>query len=138
LNPANVLTKDIILEAIQDLHAREQIVTRETIAEHTGLALSIIDDRLGYLVDNGLVLRVQRGVYVPAETHKPARAIACTLIPDGTKVLEVGNTVLVLTPREARMMGELLSGGAQQYAMVEMGHQFARQNAELSIELFTS
>jgi hypothetical protein len=35
-----------VLQAVQDLHAQEQIVTRETLAEFTGLKLAIVDDRL--------------------------------------------------------------------------------------------
>lgn len=83
-------TAEIVLEAIQDLHVREQIVTRETLAELTGLKLTTIDNRLGFLLDNGRIRRVQRGVFVPLEQHKPARPISRTLCPDGTTVLEVG------------------------------------------------
>ena len=38
---------EVVLSAVQDLFAREQIVTRETLAELTGLKLTTIDDRLG-------------------------------------------------------------------------------------------
>ena len=48
---------ETILEAIEDLHNQEQIVTRTTLAELTGLQLSIIDDRLSYLVDSGQISR---------------------------------------------------------------------------------
>ena len=33
----------IVLEAVQDLHGKEQIVTRETLAELTSPTLSVID-----------------------------------------------------------------------------------------------
>ena len=52
----------IILEAVQDLHAQEQVVTRETLHALTELKLSVIDDRVGALIDDGLVVRVQRGL----------------------------------------------------------------------------
>lgn len=125
-------TAETILEAIQDLHAREQIVTRETLAELTGLKLTTIDDRLGYLLDNGKIRRVQRGVFVPMEQHKPARLITRTLLPDGTTVLEIGESVIILSPREARMIGELMAGSSQQYAAIEIGHEAARLNAALA------
>ncbi|WP_211091305.1 hypothetical protein [Pseudothauera rhizosphaerae] len=125
-------TAHIVLEAVQDLHAKEQIVTRETLAEVTGMKLVVIDDRLSYLTDNGNVRRVQRGVYVPVEQHKPARLITRTLLPDGTTVLEIGDeTALVLTPREARMVGELMVGSAQQYAAIQIGQEVERQNNAL-------
>ena len=46
---------ETILEAIEDLHNQEQIVTRETLSQLTGFKLSIVDDRLSYLVDSGLI-----------------------------------------------------------------------------------
>ena len=52
---------EIVLSAVQDLFAREQIVTREILSELTGLKLTTIDDRLGHLVDTGKIRRVQRG-----------------------------------------------------------------------------
>ena len=63
---------EIVFEAIQDLHVHEQIVTREILAELTGLKLTTIDDRLAHLVDNGRIRRVQRGVFVPMEQHRLA------------------------------------------------------------------
>ena len=137
-NTATTPTKpnaEIVLSAVQDLFAREQIVTRETLAELTGLKLTTIDDRLGYLVDNGRIRRVQRGVFVPLEQHKPARPISRTLCPDGTTVLEVGDTVMILSPRESRMIGELMAGSSQQYAAIEIGHEAARLNAVLSAQV---
>jgi hypothetical protein len=128
-------TAETILEAIQDLHAREQVVTREILAEVTGLKLTTIDDRLGYLLDNGRIRRVQRGVFVPMEQHKPARPISRTLCPDGTTVLEIGDAVMILTPRESRMLGEVMTGAAQQFVAIEIGHEGARLNAVLSAQV---
>ena len=126
---------EIVLSAVQDLFAREQIVTRETLAELTGLKLTTIDDRLGHLVDTGKIRRVQRGVFVPLEQHRPARPISRTLCPDGTTVLEVGDTVMILSPRESRMIGELMAGSSQQYAAIEIGHETARLNAALQAQI---
>lgn len=122
----------IILEAVQDLHAQEQVVTRETLNALTGLKLSIIDDRLGALVDDGLVVRVQRGVYVPAETHPPARVISKMLLPDGTVKIDIGDQVLTLTPKEDRMLAQLMAGVVMQTAAIEVGHQSAMMAGELN------
>lgn len=125
----------IILEAIEDLHSQEQIVTRTTLSDLTGLQLSIIDDRLSYLVDTGQIIRVQRGVFVPAIKHRTARMMSKTLLPDGTVSIEIGNAttvVLTLTPREARNLGNLLIGEAMQYANIEMGHHMAILQSEVS------
>ena len=126
---------EIVLSAVQDLFAREQIVTREILSELTGLKLTTIDDRLGHLVDTGKIRRVQRGVFVPLEQHRPARPISRTLCPDGTTVLEVGDTVMILSPRESRMIGELMAGSSQQYAAIEIGHEAARLNAVLQAQI---
>lgn len=128
-------TAEVVLGAIEDLHAREQIVTREILSELTGLKLTTIDDRLGHLVDTGKIRRVQRGVFVPLEQHRPARPISRTLCPDGTTVLEVGDTVMILSPRESRMIGELMAGSSHQYAAIEIGHEAARLNAVLSAQI---
>lgn len=127
---------EIVLEAVQDLHAQEQIVTRETLSEITALKLSVIDDRLSYLVDNGLINRVQRGVFVPAPKHWPARLMTKTILPDGIVSIEIGDDhVIQLTPRENRMLGELMAGAGQQFAAIELGHQTANEMAELYLQL---
>lgn len=134
-------TRELVLEAICDLHEREQIATRETIFQllsvnHEKITQTIVDDRLSTLADDGEIHRIQRGVYVPAITHKPARIISKTMIPGGIVKLEVGDDhVLTLTPREARMIGLLMAGDAQEYAAVEMGHQTAILNSELAAEV---
>lgn len=69
------------------------------------------------------------------EQHKPARPISRTLCPDGTTVLEVGDTVMILSPRESRMIGELMAGSSQQYAAIEIGHEAARLNAVLQAQI---
>lgn len=122
----------IVLEAVQDLHNQEQIVTRETLHGLTGLKLSVIDDRVGALIDDGLVIRVQRGVFMPAEIHPPARAISKTLLPDGTVKIDIGDDVLTLTPREDRMMARLFAGVVMETAAIEVGRQAGIQGSELN------
>ena len=92
----------------------------------------VIDDRVGALIDDGLVVRVQRGVYVPAETHPPARVISKMLLPDGTVKIDIGDQVLTLTPKEDRMLAQLMAGVAMQTAAIEVGHQAALQGGELN------
>lgn len=123
----------VVLEAIEDLHAQEQIVTRTTLADLTGLQLSIIDDRLSYLVDTGQIIRVQRGVFVPAIRHRPSRIMSKMVLPDGAVKIEIGDDeVLTLTPREARNLGNLMVAEAMQYANIEMGHHMAILQSEVS------
>ena len=125
----------LVLEACEDLHAAEQVVTRETLADQTGLKLSVVDDRLCALVDDGKIHRVQRGVFVPAETHPPARPISKTILPGGIVKIEIGDQVLELTPRENRALAELQAGAAAAFAAIEGGHQAAVLASELSVQV---
>ncbi|MEZ2297261.1 hypothetical protein [Variovorax sp. RCC_210] len=128
-------TTALVLEAVQDLFNQEQIVTRETLAELTGLKLSVIDDRLGTLADDGAILRVQRGVYVPAPRHPPARPMSKTVMPDGMVKIEIGDEVLTLTPREDRALANLMAGAAAQAAAIETGRNTALLAAEMGEQI---
>ena len=124
----------IILDAIKDLHCAEQVVTRETLVALTGLKLSIVDDRTGVLINDGRVLRVRRGVFIPAQNFAPSRAISTTYLPDGLVKLEVGDDCLDLTPREARMLGRALSGHAMEFASIQAGHEAVAARAARTVE----
>lgn len=112
-----------IYDAVCELHALEQVATRETVAELTGLKLTVVDDRLGALVDDERLKRVLRGVYVPVEQHPPARPMAKMILPNGTVKIEIGDEVLTLTPKEDRALAMLQAGAATQAAALETGRQ---------------
>jgi len=129
-------TSQLILEAICEMHDLEQVITRETLAAHTGLKLTIIDDRVSDLIDNGHVDRVQRGVFVPAPKHPPARLISKTVLPGGTVKIEIGDDhVITLTPREDRYLANLMAGSLTQLSMIEIGHNASHTASELSLQL---
>ena len=118
-------TKQQILDAIHDLHNAEQLVTREALQEVTGLKLTIIDDRVAVLVDDGAVIRKGRGVFVPAIQHPPARPISKTVMPDGMVKIEIGDDVISLTPREDRTLASIQAGTAVQFAAIETGKELS-------------
>lgn len=60
-----------IYEAVRELQRLEHITTRESVADLTGLPLSIVDDRLRALVDDGELKRFLRGIYEPVEQFGP-------------------------------------------------------------------
>lgn len=111
-NAKSVTSTQRIYDAVCELHQLEQVATRETVAELTGLKLTIVDDRLSWLVGDERIKRVLRGVYVPVEVHPPARAMSKTVLPDGTVKVEIGEDVLTLTPKEDRTLAMLLAGSA--------------------------
>lgn len=128
-------SKEIVFEAVQELYAQEQIVTRETLAELLEMKLSIIDGSLKTLSNDGEIIRVQRGVYIPASTHPEARPVSHTELPDGTVIIDIGDSVFKLTPKEARMLGTMLSGRALQATQIDSGRQTSVLSAELSKRL---
>lgn len=139
---ANVETKssaEKLLEVIQDMHRQEQVVTTEALLSHGDLkdqmTTTQINNRLKYLADNGHIVRVQRGVFVPTEVHAPARPVYLSICPDGAHVLEVGETKLVLTPREARAVGQAMAGAGQQFVAIELGHSATQTTARLARQL---
>ncbi|HFH2978622.1 TPA: hypothetical protein ACGJSI_005610 [Pseudomonas aeruginosa] len=125
-----------VLDAVRELHSQQQIVTRQTLVELTGLKPGVVDDRLSVLVDDLLVLRVERGVFVPAPQFDPPRPITITQIPGGWAKVEISDDhVITLTPAEKRMLGELLAGAAQQFAAIDIGHSNQILAAELALKI---
>ena len=121
-------TKQQILDAINDLPGAEQLVPREARQEVTGLKLTIIDDRVATLVDEGAVIRKGRGVFVPAIQHPPARPISKTVMPDGMVKIENGDNVISLPPREDRTLATIQAGAALQLLGID-SEQHATQVA---------
>ena len=128
----NRTTLQQIFDTVCELHNLEQIVTREAVREATGLPLTTVDDRLAVLVDRGDILRVERGVFVPAVRHPPARPISKTTMPDGSVKIEIGDVVLDLTPREDRHLAGMMAGSAIQLVAVADSTESAAKIADLS------
>lgn len=126
-----------VLDAVQELHAQEQVVTREALAKVLDLPPVVIDDRIGTLINAGMVTRVRRGIYLPAEQHAAARVISKTLLPCGTVKIDIGDEVLTLTPKEDRMLAQIQAGVVLQTASIEAGHHSAMIAADLSLQVKT-
>lgn len=122
-----VSTTQRVLDAVCELCALEQHATRETVAEITGLKLSIVDDRLGTLVDDEKLRRILRGTYVPVISYPPARSISKEVLSDGMVMYEFsndqGSTTLKLTPREDRVLSSLTAGAGAQLVAIEFNRQ---------------
>lgn len=131
-----ITNKQRVLDAVIDLHNQEQVVTRETLSDTLDLKQTIIDDNLSSLVNDDLIHRVQRGVYVPTIKHQPARDIWKRILPCGLVKIEIGgDMVLTLTPKEARMLGSMMMCEAMQYSSIEAGHHAALATAKMDLEL---
>lgn len=128
--------KQMVLDAIIDLSNQEQFATRTMLAETMDLTLSIIDEKLQSLANDGLIYRVQKGVYAPVIKHDVARGIWKRTLPCGSVKLDIGDDiVLLLTPKEARTLGKEMMGDAMQYANIEAGHHAAMTTGRIEREL---
>ena len=108
-----------VLDAVRDLREVDQIATRETVAELTGLKMSVVDDRLRALVDDGKLKRLLRGVYELVETFPEPRELSCTILSNGLVKLELGDLLVSLTPTEARRAARALGGFAEDARVIE-------------------
>lgn len=124
-----------VLEAVQELHGLEQIVTREALIELLDLPATIIDDRVGTLINAGMVTRIRRGIYAPVDTHEATRVISKTLLPDGTVKFDIGDDVLTLTPKEDRMLAQMQAGVVMQAVGIEQSRNAAMITADLALQV---
>lgn len=126
-------TADQVLETARELRAAGQIVTRHVIADLTGLPLSIVDDRIKYLVDTGLLHRLGRGIYEPAHNHPPPRPIYHAVLPDGTHKVEIGDDIVItLCPQEGRTLGHMMAGAAFAFHATELAYQTMERHNDLA------
>lgn len=110
LKPIKITSTQQVLEAAQDLAAQEQDITREALQAATGLSLYIVDERIRVLINDGKMLRLERGRYAPAETFHETRAMSRTILPSGVVKYEIGDMILSLSPQEDRNLADLSAG----------------------------
>lgn len=110
-------TNEIIYQTIVDLTSSNRSASRQVISSIAGIKMSIVDDHIKRMVDDGRLRRVVNGIVELAESVLPDRAVSMTYLPTGGCKLEIGDVCLDLTLREARMVG-LATGG--------IGLQFGR------------
>lgn len=128
-------SKQRVFEAVRELRALEQIATRETVAELTGLKLSVVDDRLRTLVDDDKLKRLLRGIYELVESFPEPRLISKTVLPNGAVVYDIGDDVLTLSPQEARTLAELSMGAAATAVMIQSNNQHLMLATELAAKV---
>ena len=135
--PKAITSTQRVLDAVRDLRELDQIATRETVAELTGLKMGIVDDRLRALVDDGKLKRLLRGVYELVETYPEPRELSCTMLSTGWVKLELGDDMLKLTPTEARRAARALGGFAEDARVIETtrSHLFLATELAAKVEI---
>ena len=130
-----ITSTDRIFDAVRELRSLEQIATRETVAELTELKLTVVDDRLRTLVDDGKLKRLLRGIYELVEEYPATRAISKTVLPTGYVKYDIGDEVITLTPVEDRVLAQLGIGAAGQAVMIQSTNQHLYLATELAAKV---
>ncbi|WP_374257634.1 hypothetical protein [Aquabacterium sp.] len=128
------ITWPVVLAAVKDLRAAEQQASRDVLAKALDVPMTTIDDHITTLLNQNLIYRVTPGVFELVTPMPPARAQSLTLLPDGYAKWEIGDSELLLTPRELRMAAKLFSGHGRDYEQIQVGQELAalRSQAEQS------
>jgi len=104
-----VSNRQVVKQAITDLCTAGRQASRQAICDFTGLKMSIVDDHVKNLKDDGEIRLVVNGIFELVD-QTPDRAVWGGITAEGRYKMEVGDVVLDLTLREARNIG-LLTGG---------------------------
>ncbi|GKS91209.1 hypothetical protein [Acidovorax sp. SUPP2539] len=138
MSTAEKTTAQIIWDAIEGLHQQGQVATRELLCELTGLKMTIVDDHVGRMIESGRLRRLRAGVFAPIAAMPEPRAVSTTDMPDGTVLLEIGDVVLHLWPREYRALAKRLVGDAVQYSNIQAGVEAGTLATELAADLLAT
>lgn len=135
LNTDRRTSRQIIWDAIQEMAAMGQAITRKTLQEVTGLTYHIVDDHVSRFVDeDGTLRRVVDGVFELVKGYDAPRPVSVTDLDDGQTIIEVGDQEIRLWPREVRKVAMRLAGEAQQMATMQLQHDVALATQGLQLE----
>lgn len=121
-----------VYEAICDLIQAEKLATTESIVALLGINRTIVNDAIKGLKERELIYSPERGIYKPVDIHPPARPMSRTILRNGLNKVEVGDTVMDLTPQEVRTLANLLSGAVAESAGIEAGRAMSFMACQLA------
>lgn len=132
-------SRQIVLDAIQELVSLQHAITRESLQANTGLTMHIIDDHCSRMVDeDGTLRRVRPGVYeLVRGVGKMPNVYFTDIGDDNSLVIEVDDCgkLVINDARVARKIAERLSGNYAQVLMLEMKYQFGMVSQDLMLEM---
>ena len=88
--------------------------------------MTVVDDRLRTLADDGRLRRLVRGVYDLEKPYPPPRPMFFGILADGFVKVEVGDDVLTLSPTEARRLARGLGGFAEDSRLLDLNRVLAQ------------
>jgi hypothetical protein len=92
-------SRQIVLQTITMLCEHSQYASRNSVTRHAGLKQSIVDESIKTLKADGLIRMDVPGFYEPVD-QTVDRMVSVTNMPLGRVKVEIGEVLLVLTPRE--------------------------------------
>lgn len=128
-------TRQKVLQCIIDLDNAQRPASRQLIAQYLNEKLTVVDDAVKRLIEDGLVRKVVAGIVAPVHQFPPDDAISKTVLPSGRVKLEKGDDVMEFTPHEAAVVGKMFQGEAMEmaywYEERQHGDTVARLQAEV-------
>ncbi len=115
MSRARTPIRQIVLNAILELHQQGLPAVMETIQELTGLARERVNEAIKLLREEELIHSAARGIYVPADLSPPPRAVSLTMVPGGVSKLEIGDDCVDVWPRELQALRFILAGVGPSY-----------------------
>lgn len=128
-------TRERIMQAIHDLASRDRTFSRQRLVDMTGLRMSVVDDHLDRIRDDGLVVKVVAGVYELVRDYPPFEPISYTpLLADGILIIEQGDVVLKLGFPAVRLHAQMLAGFLEQAKQSEAEAEIRQAVSQLQAE----
>ena len=98
------LKNSVFTEIERLFEARGKVpVTRQDLVATLGIKGEMMREHLDSLVEDGLIYKVDRGLYAPVD-HKPTRPISITDLPCGSVKIEVGDEMIFLSANEHKIV----------------------------------
>ena len=128
--------RERVWTTIMELHSQGQIVTRQRVQELSKLSFHIVDGHITNLIEReGTLRRVVDGVFEPIIAYVEPRAVIVIDLPDGMTKVEIGDSLLTLSPVEVRMLAKRLQVDAQTASNLQMQHEIGFLTHDVHLRL---
>jgi len=91
--------RQIVLQTVTTICAHNQYANRNSVIRQSGLKQSVVDESIKTLKADGLIRMDVPGFYEPVD-QTVDRMVSVTGMPMGRMKVEIGDVLLILTPRE--------------------------------------
>lgn len=135
-----VSSTDQVYQSVWEARERGRVATRQTIQAETGLALTIVDDRVKHLKAVGKIQLAGglAGAYEPTEDRDDDRSPSVTILSNGRIKYELGEHLVEMSRREASNSGALLFGVQMQGGPQASSSHLDAKVREMEIQLAAS